>query len=185
MKTVVTKGEFARLKGRSPAAVSNWIKDGRLTAAALIGTGNRARIWVEQADADLARSLDPVQQDRLAQPVATTAAAAERDESDDIARRRKADADRAESEAELARRKLALDEGRWIDAAEARRAWGRELSTIVTETETFMTNTLAHRLADAHGLDWKEVSSEIRRAWRAFRTGTADEAAARQLEAAE
>jgi hypothetical protein len=69
VRTIITKGEYARLKERSPAAVSIWIRDGKISRDALIGEGNAAKIWVEQADADLARSLDPAQQAAQAHPV--------------------------------------------------------------------------------------------------------------------
>lgn len=62
MRTLLTKGEYARRKCRSPQAVSAWIKDGKISKSAIVGRGPRARIWVEQADADLAENLDPSQQ---------------------------------------------------------------------------------------------------------------------------
>ncbi|KWV54326.1 hypothetical protein AS156_00945 [Bradyrhizobium macuxiense] len=62
MRTIRTKGEYARLKSRSPQAVTKWIATGKISKAAIIGDGPRARIWVEQADADLAANLDPSQQ---------------------------------------------------------------------------------------------------------------------------
>ena len=204
MKTVVTKGEYARLKGRSPAAVSNWIADGRISAAALIGDGNRARIWVEQADADLARNLDPTQQWsqrapidlRLeARPAAIDHGAAYEVrpssrvdqaavDDDDIRRRRRADADKAEHDAEAARRRNAVDEGRWMEAAAGQREWARELGRVISDIETFLASTLAHSLAEKYGLDWKELSVELRRAFRQHRTAAAD-GAGREREQAE
>ncbi|MHC2334700.1 hypothetical protein [Bradyrhizobium sp. USDA 4454] len=62
MRTVVTKGAYAKRKSRSPQAVSAWIADGKISKAAIIGEGHRARIWVEQADADLKANLNPSQQ---------------------------------------------------------------------------------------------------------------------------
>lgn len=206
MKTVVTKGEYARLKGRQPSAVSNWIADGKISAAALVGDGNRARVWVEQADADLARNLDPAQQASQTVPIAPSLApgyatsgpapppqmpmmevgldirsspranlAAADDE--DIRRRRKADADKAEHDAEAARRRNAVDEGRWMETAEAQRAWARELAKVISDVETFLASTLARELAQKHGLDWKELSVEVRRLFRAHRTDAANGAA--------
>lgn len=192
MKTVITKAEYAALKQRGPSAVSNWIAEGRISKEALVGEGNRARIWVERADADLARNLDPGQQASQAVPVspalvpvpiedgsnvvelrsATANRAAADDE--DVRRRRKADADKAEHDAEAARRRLAVDEGRWIDAAEAQREWGRALAKIVADTETFLTNTLARSIAEVHGLDWKALSVEIRNLYRQHRTEVAE-----------
>lgn len=62
MRTIESKGAFARRKHRSPACVTKWISTGKISAAALVGSGYRANIWVEQAEADLAASLTPHQQ---------------------------------------------------------------------------------------------------------------------------
>ncbi|MBR0687332.1 hypothetical protein JQ594_15480 [Bradyrhizobium manausense] len=211
MKTIISKGEFAKRKSRTPQCVSKWIKVGKISAAALIGQGNAAKIWVEQAEADLLASLDPSQQLNQAAPILRQAveapmqqptlppqlpiaaiAGAERPMADapaagfatererDLARRARADADRAELDAESARRKLAIDEGRYVVAEDASREWGRELARFISETETFLTSTLARDLAQAHGLDWKAISVEIREAYRKFRSGASDDARARR-----
>jgi len=60
-----------------------------------------------------------------------------------MARRAKADADRAEYEAEAARRKLMVDEGRYVVAEDAARAWTRELTKLISDVETFLSTTLA------------------------------------------
>jgi hypothetical protein len=204
VKTVVSKGEFAKRKQRGPSAVSNWIAAGKITAAALIGTGNAAKIWVEQAERDLAASLDPSQQVIQAAPILAqaqaplpdlplvpgdappAAPAATRptppatDRELDLARRTKADADRAELDLEAARRKMAIDEGRYVVAEDAARAWGKELARFIADTETFLSSTLARELAASHGLDWKALSVEIREKFRGFRAETSEEARARR-----
>lgn len=191
MQTIVTKGEYAALKGRAPSAISNWIAEGKISPEALIGTGVRAKIWVERADADLARSLDPAQQSAQDRPVGLAAAPMPAspqpsspsppypitvDGDDDLRRRRKADADRAEFEAEQARRKLAVDAGRWIEASAAAKAFAQQLAKLISDTETFLTGDLARQLGDTHGLDWKALSVEIRAAFRRQRETSADEA---------
>lgn len=183
METIVSKGDFARLKGRTPAAVSQWIANGRITKAALVGEGVRARIKVEQANADLARNLDPVEQDKQAQPILppvmalpTSSGVSADDEI--LRRRRTADAERAEHDAEAARRRNAVDEGRWIDAAAAKREWGRQLAKVYADTDTFLTNTLAQDVANAYGLDWKVLSVRIRNAYRKHRSQIAEQAQA-------
>lgn len=209
MKTIVTKGQYAELKSRTPGTVSHWIAEGKISAAAMIGKGRNARIWVEQADADLARSLDPAQQAAqetpisnapgspiLANPLPQHAAAAggpatahiplvdrpSAPASDDemLRRRRKADAEKAEHDAEAARRKLAVDEGRWVDAAEAAHTWTATLAGIISETETFLTNSLARELADEFHCDWKTLAARIRDGYRGFRSRVADQAVRRQ-----
>lgn len=209
MKTIVSKGEFARLKQRGPSAVSNWIAHGKISAAALIGKGNAAKIWVEQAERDLAASLDPSQQVIQAVPILPTSApvpdlpldaapiapapAARQpsppmtDREADLARRTRADADRAELDLELARRKMAVDEGRYVLAEDAARSYGRELAKLLSETETFLFSTLAREIANANGIDWKTLAVGMRESYRRFRAGVSDDARTRReaLEAAE
>lgn len=205
MKTVVSKGEFARLKQRGPSAVSNWIAAGKISPAALIGKGNAAKIWVEQAEADLAGSLDPSQQVIQAAPILPSARKApdlplvpdddaapiapaavsrpqppQTDRENDLARRTRADADRAELDLELARRKMAVDEGRYVEAAEAARSYGRELAKLLSETETYLFSTLAREIANAHGIDWKTLAVAMRDSYRRFRGSVSDDARVRR-----
>ena len=56
MSEVVTRGEFAARAGRSPSAVNRWVERGQLSGAALTADG---RIVVDEAEAQLARSLNP------------------------------------------------------------------------------------------------------------------------------
>lgn len=205
MKTLVSKGEFARLKQRGPSAVSNWIAAGQITRASLVGDGHRAKIWVEQAERDLAASLDPSQQVNQQAPILPSAQEAglpdlplapggdvppvappavrpaqQSEREADLARRAKADADRAEYDAEEARRKLAIAQGKYVVAEDAAREWGREMSRFISDVETFLSSTLARDLAAAHGLDWKALSVEIREKFRAFRAESSEEARARR-----
>jgi len=208
-QTIESKGAFARRMGRGPSAVSNWISQGKITEAALIGKGNAAKVWVERAQADLAASLDPSQQLMQVSPIlphagatqAPTVPAATQETAAapspaassapstrppanerelDLARRAKADADRAEHDAEAARRKLLVEEGKYIIAEDAAREWGRELAKLVSEIETFLSTTLARELAEKHGLDWKELTVEMREKFRIFRGGLSEEARARR-----
>jgi len=54
----ITKGEFAALIGVSAGRISQYLKEGRISASAIDGEGRAARIKVEQAKADLRISLD-------------------------------------------------------------------------------------------------------------------------------
>lgn len=58
MEAAVTKGEFASIIGVSPGRVSQYLAEGKISAAALMGSGRNAKIIVEQAKADLRLSLD-------------------------------------------------------------------------------------------------------------------------------
>lgn len=180
-RTLMSKGEYARYKERAPSAVSNWIAEGRLVPPAIIGEGQRAKVWVEEADRQLAEGLDPSQQNAQARPIEPTPPAGsggkpDYEVPDDIRRKRKADADAAELTAEAQRRKLLADEGRWIEASDAKRAWGAELTRLVTEVDTFVSNKLANVIADEFELDRKAVATVIRKAYRGFRSEVADRA---------
>lgn len=75
MRISMTKAQFAKAKGRSRGCISNWIATGKITKAALVGEGVRARVLVEQAERDLIANLDPVQQmalERKGRPSALT-----------------------------------------------------------------------------------------------------------------
>lgn len=58
MEGTVTKGEFADLIGVSAGRVSQYLSEGKITPAALIGSGRSARIHVERAKTDLKLKLD-------------------------------------------------------------------------------------------------------------------------------
>jgi hypothetical protein len=69
---ILTRAHYAALRMRTVACVHLWIKNGRISQAALVPLPNSARkgIWVERADADLAERLDPGQQRAQAFPIA-------------------------------------------------------------------------------------------------------------------
>lgn len=54
----VSKSEFAAMINVSPGRVSQFIAAGQISAAAIIGSGQRAKIDVERAKADLRLTLD-------------------------------------------------------------------------------------------------------------------------------
>jgi hypothetical protein len=66
--------------------------------------------------------------------------------------------------------------GKLINAAAAAKEWGRALSKIVADTETFLCTTLARDIAERFGLDWKAVSVAAREAYRQHRAAVAAEA---------
>ena len=61
-RTIVSKAEFARLMKRTGPCISHWIRTGRITHESLVGSGRHARIWKERAEAEIAVTLNPVQQ---------------------------------------------------------------------------------------------------------------------------
>lgn len=58
MQGAVSKGEFAALIGVTPGRVSQYLAEGKISAAALHGVGRSAKIIVEKAKADLRLTLD-------------------------------------------------------------------------------------------------------------------------------
>jgi hypothetical protein len=66
--------------------------------------------------------------------------------------------------------------GKLINAAAAAKEWGRALSKIIADTETFVCTTLARDIAERFGLDWKAVSVASREAYRQHRAAAAEEA---------
>jgi hypothetical protein len=184
-RTIVTKSELADRLGRHKSQVSRWIAYGQISAEAIVGEGVKSKIWLERAEADLRAHLAPGSQVSRERPIAVGAPKADGLPApvDDLARRRKADADRAEADAIAAQRKNAVDEGRWIEQAAAARTWARELSKLLSDIETFLGTTLARALVDGGycrpGLSWKELSVAIRAAWRGNRAAVATDAGGR------
>jgi hypothetical protein len=73
---IVTKAEYDALKMRPRGATSRWIRTGRISPEAIVPLRHRkgSGIWVERADDDLAKNLDPGQQRAQDFPIATTVA---------------------------------------------------------------------------------------------------------------
>jgi hypothetical protein len=61
MEGAVSKGEFAAIIGVSPGRISQYLTEGKISSAALHGSGRNAKIIVEQAKADLRLTLDVAQ----------------------------------------------------------------------------------------------------------------------------
>lgn len=174
---LVSKGKFAEMVGRTPAAVSQWIAGGKLSGAALVGEGRFAQVNVEVALQQLGITLDLGQQ--LAQsapilsgatlpapaPAAAPMAAepslfsqpqlppAPAQVDDDQRRLLAARADREE----LARAKdiAAAKErdGEWMVTAKAEEAWSAQLARIVQAMESWLVTSAATRCASIAASD--------------------------------
>ncbi|MGE4063628.1 MAG: hypothetical protein AB7E79_09695 [Rhodospirillaceae bacterium] len=70
---IVDKGTYARMRQRTPAALSHWIRDGKLTPPALVCRDGRELVDVAAADEQLAAVLDPSQQLARPHPIAAPA----------------------------------------------------------------------------------------------------------------
>jgi hypothetical protein len=189
-QTLVTKAEFARRRGVTPAAVSMWISRGRISSGALINDGKGERIWLEQATKDLELALDATQPDASLWPNGAAAPANGSGANDvlpaasvdhELLRRlRRAQAERAEHEAEAARRRNMVETGRWMEVEEARQNWTREVGAFIGRWENFLMSAGPRAIDDAGllrpGADQKSVAIALRRAWHGERDEIAEDA---------
>lgn len=176
---LVSKSDYARRVDRSPAAVTHWIKEGKLTKPALVDVDGEEMIDALAADAMLALTLHPSQQAAQDRPIGVPADLA--DDAGDVAdigdednrRFLKARADRMALEAEGLHRKRLAETGQWMVTADARQAWAREMSAAINETEAWLTQ-VAETLAGELHLDRKLILVTLRREFRAFRQRQAE-----------
>lgn len=99
--------------------------------------------------------------------------------SDAAARLQLLKVEQAERDAQRDRERLAAEAGRYVDAAEARKAWTREASAFVGEIERWILGDVGELLAARLGCDRAEVKALLRQAWRERRLALASEAASR------
>jgi hypothetical protein len=174
LKTIVTKAAYAALRNRSPSAVSNWISKGRISPAALIGVGTRAKIWVERADADLAARLDPGQQDAQVRPIALQAlpsldkaspAAEPSQLSDDL---RRARLQQIELQTQKLREEAAARTGIYCRTDDARRNMGRIAGQVLSTCEGAL-GELATAIAATFSIPQRDVLHIMRSEFRAVR----------------
>ena len=176
-KTIVTKSEYAQMKGRVSSAVSNWLAAGRITPAALVGSGERARIWVEQADRDLARLLDPGQQDAQRNPISgipiSPAAAAARDiftdEPDEVIDEiRQARLHQLRHQNQKLAEDAALRSGRYMLTAEASRQMGRNCSSMLLMWEGWL-QEFCQAVAGQFSIPLRDLQHEASKRYRELR----------------
>ncbi|MEI6560382.1 MAG: hypothetical protein WCO00_18450 [Rhodospirillaceae bacterium] len=167
---------------RTPAAVSKWIREGKLHGPALVGDGRGAQIDVDVALGQLGVSLDLGQQLAQSQPVigrATTAPVEAAPLPDDQARLLKARADREELALQVDGARAAELEGRWMPTDDARDEWSRQLAELVQAVETWLvTGAASDVLAVAvAGAGPREFGRVLRDGFRQLRQRLADQAA--------
>ena len=166
-KTLMTRVQFAKLQGRTPKAVQNWIKRGHLSPKAFVD----GKIWIERAQADLALSLDTRRQNIGTRSRSTS--------DDDLIRRRQAaETQTAELKAELARHKMAIESGTIMRVDEYERQCAKELADLKANREYFLMNVLTKGIAASFGLDWRTAATEIREHYRIFQTEISEKALA-------
>jgi hypothetical protein len=158
---IVTKSEYARLRGVKSHTVSMWLRRARLTAPAVSG----GMIDVDLADAQLARHLNPLRRRR---PRVATEQQQKGlgggDEPAAAARLIEARASAAEIAVERARRRLEHERGVYALAADVEQQRGRGISQLIEATE----NWLFYDVPALLGVD-DAGRAVLREAWRKFR----------------
>lgn len=164
---IITKGEYAKHRGVTPGAVSQWIANRKISGAALVGVGRLARINVEVADRQLAATLDMGQQLARGGHVQPTPAPSagplfsaantshppvggEGDgdgedipTDDSVARYNRARAAQKELELRQAIEKDLAARGTYMLTSDARAAFGRELRVVIQTIEQWLPDVAA------------------------------------------
>lgn len=200
---VISKGEFARRRGVSPGRVSQWIAEGKITSAALVGAGRTAQLRESVALAELRARLDPMQMtaNGLSTKLKPAAASSLAPVSADVlpfgplpAAGATAPPPPPPSEAadpieeQIKRQRLAqlerqnregerqeaVEAGRLTDAAAAKAAAARETSRLVTMFEGSLSN-FATAISAEFKLPQRDVLHLLRGEFRKLRAGVASE----------
>lgn len=163
---ILTKGEYAKHRGVTPGAVSQWIANSKISGAALVGIGRMARINVDVADRQLAATLDMGQQLARGGHVQPTPAppagplfaanaahlpnggGGDDDDGDipaddSVARYNRARAAQKELELRQAIEKDLAARGTYVLASEARAAFGRDLRMVIQTIEQWLPDVAA------------------------------------------
>lgn len=168
-RRLVSKSEFARLRGITPARISQLIGDGRIHGDAIVGTGPRAQIDANVANQQLGDSLDITQQMAQQRPTAPDGLPL----SSDQKRIQAAKAEQAEISARQARREEAAQAGFYVRTEDVRRAWSRELTELLAGIDGWIAEAAGALTRDL-GIDQKQATVLLRKEWRAFRTRRSD-----------
>ena len=178
--TAISKGEFARRRNVSPGRVSQWISEGKISGAAIVGEGRAALIDEAVACAQLDRALHVDQ--RFGNGLKTTIAAASpapeieippasSSVTDQIALQRLEQLQRANRQG---MREEAVANGRLVDAAEARQVAGRETARLLTRLEGSLAD-FATAVAAQFKLPQRDVLHTLRQEMRKVRAAAAIE----------
>ena len=174
MQGVVTKAEFARVSGVTATRVSQWLREGKIDGAAIVGSGRHARIDVALAQTQLDARLDLGQ--RLGSNGRAQLASASPDPTDAAikAARLRQLILANERAAEEAR----IRAGAYIDAAAAKQEMGRIAAAMVAAFDGALPD-----LADAVAGQADPIGTTLHRlriAWRGRRQAFAPSRARRR-----
>lgn len=175
--TAISKGEFARRRNVSPGRVSQWIAEGKISGAAIVGEGRAALIDEAVACAQLDRALHVDQ--RFGNGLKTSIAPAPEIEippasssvTDQIALQRLEQLQRANRQG---MREEAVANGQLVDAAEARQVAGRETARLLTRLEGSLAD-FATAVAAQFKLPQRDVLHTLRQEMRKVRAAAAIE----------
>lgn len=165
----VTKSAFAALCGVSRARVAQWLAKGQIDGDAIVGTGHRARIRAEVAQAQLDERLDVTKRisanRRVHDPSAISAPTVESDiKFERLAQLRHLN-QRAAEEA-------ALRAGDYVRADDVRQQFGNIASRLMSTFEaSFM--PIANAIIESRAQTQHDVLRAIRSTWREVRAQAA------------
>lgn len=194
---LLSKSQFAVHIGRSAARVSQLIKDGKISGAALVPTDKGERINVGVAMQQLADSLDISQQAAQAHPIAprgrdgelplagaassATAPRAPAQVNDEVARIQSAKALTAEIAAQRAQREEKAQNGEWVERVAVEAKFNGALVSLMSRIESEYL-TMGTSVAGDLGTEVRKTTIALRRAFRALRAKMAQEARQRRDE---
>jgi phage terminase Nu1 subunit (DNA packaging protein) len=158
---LVSKSAFAALVGVSPAAVTKWLRLGRIDGKAIVGVGRSAKIRASVARAQLRRRLDPVQ--RASNGKARLGAASKTSDAIQVERLR---ALRAANEAAEVAAKVKA--GVYVEADAMRVELGRVAGRVVALYDGMLPE-VAETIAAASTLSARDALHVLRKAFRAAR----------------
>lgn len=180
--TAISKAEFARRRNVSPGRVSQWLAEGKIHGAAIVGEGRNALIDEELGCQQLGQKLDIDQ--RHANGLRTNLEAATEPPAPEKASPfEPSTTDKiAEARLELLQRQIrdketeeAVQLGLLTETAEARRVTGQQIAQVIARVEGALPE-IASRLAAVFKLQQRDVLHELRGAWREVRQAAAIEA---------
>lgn len=170
--SVITKSDLARRVSVSPGQVTHWIAagmpvrdDGRLDAEAVFA-------WIRSnlsSRSKAARALAA----NSGEPVPAVARGSPDPEGDEL---RQIQVRRARLALERDEEDRQRQAGRYIDAAEAKAAWTRELVELIGAEERWLLADLVGVIARDFVLDPARVKAIVRAAWREWRSSQARQA---------
>lgn len=172
----LSKSEFSRHCGVSPARVSQWIKEGKIDGDALVGEGRSARINVLLAEQQLTERLDPNQKLGIngLRSGALTSDQPAAEESNPAPAVTATDriAEEKRRQAEMTTRRMAREDalaaGRYVRAADHKAAVGEALQRLMQTIEGGLTDMAMAVAADC-GVDRRQVDRSLRKAFRDVR----------------